>query len=101
MNGNKVILHICHGSGSFINGNEIIFHICHAGLRNMSQRGWAPNPWLSNSGRERNVVVAIGMGGQYVAVLFGLQLPLTHNTFYKVLFTNPSARAGYDTRSIF
>ena len=41
-------------------------------------------PWLSSPGeRERN---ADGhkSGGQYVAVLFGLPLPLTHNPFNKV-----------------
>ena len=48
-----------------------------AGLGNMSQRGWTPRPpRLSSPGeRERNA------GGQYVAVLFGLKFPLTHNPF--------------------
>ena len=47
------------------------------------QRAGPPGLRLSNPGeRERN---ADGhkSWGQYVAVLFGLQLPLTHNPFYK------------------
>ena len=37
-----------------------------------------PGPRLSSPGeRERNAVMAIRVGGQYVAILFGLQLPLT------------------------
>ena len=43
-----------------------------------------PGPRLSSPGeRERNVD-GLKSGGQYVAVLFGLQLPLTHNPFNKV-----------------
>ena len=39
-------------------------------------------PRLSCPGeRERNAVMANRVGGQYVAVLFGLQLPLTYNAF--------------------
>ena len=44
-----------------------------------------PGPRLSSPGeRERNAVMANRVGGQYVAVLFGLQLLLTHNPFNKV-----------------
>ena len=40
---------------------------------------------LSNPGeRERHNADGHESGGQYVAVLFGLQLPLTHNPFNKV-----------------
>ena len=47
-----------------------------------TQQKRPPGLQLSNPGeRERNAVMAIRVGGQYVAVLFGLQLPLTHNTF--------------------
>ena len=56
-----------------------------AGLRNMSQRGWAPRPPVEQprrTGKKR--CCGHRRGGQYVAVLFGLQLPLTHNPFNKV-----------------
>ena len=46
------------------------------------QRPGPPGLWLSNPGeRERNTDEC---GGQYVAVLFGLQLSLTHNLSNKV-----------------
>ena len=49
-----------------------------------TQRGWAPGPRLSSPGeRERNTD-GHKSGDQYVAVLFSLQLPLTHNPFNKV-----------------
>ena len=53
---------------------------------NMSQRGWASRPPVEQSRRMRTThgYVRRGRGGQYVAVLFGLQLPLTHNPFNKV-----------------
>ncbi len=39
-------------------------------------------PRLSSPGeRERNAVMANRVGVQYVAVLFGLKVPLTHNPF--------------------
>ena len=49
-----------------------------AGLRNMFQRGWAPRPpgWAAQENRSVS---------QFVAVLFGLQLPHTHNPFNKEL----------------
>ena len=40
--------------------------------------GWA----AQENGKE--TLMAIRVGGKYVAVLFGLQLPLTHNPFNKV-----------------
>ena len=43
---------------------------------------WAPRLRLSCPGeRERHNADGHKSGGQYVAVLFGLQLPLTHNPF--------------------
>ena len=49
-----------------------------AGMRNMSHRGWASRPpveQLRRTGKKR--CYAHKTGGQYAAVLFGLQLPLT------------------------
>ena len=50
---------------------------------NMSQRGWAPRSPVEQPRRTRTThgYVRRGWGGQYVAVLFGLQLPLTHKLF--------------------
>ena len=56
-----------------------------AGLRNMSQRGWAPKPPVEQprrTGKKRDY--GHKSGGQYDAVLYGLQLPLTHSPFNKV-----------------
>ena len=56
-----------------------------AGMRNMSQRGWTPRPPVEQprrTGKKRCYVHK--SGGQYVAVLFCLKLPLTHNPFNKV-----------------
>ena len=45
------------------------------------QKTGPPGLWLSNPGeRERHNADGHKSGGQYVAVLFGLQLPLTHTT---------------------
>ena len=57
-----------------------------AGLRNMSQRGWAPRPPVEQPGRtgKKRWWPKDWGGGQYVAVMFGLQLPLTHNPFNKM-----------------
>ena len=41
------------------------------------------------------------MFSRYVLTLLNHFANLTHLTTVYVLFTNPSARAGYDTRSIF
>ena len=47
-----------------------------------TQQSGSPGPQLSSPGeRERNTIMAIRVGGQYAAVLFGLQLPFTHNPF--------------------
>ena len=56
------------------------------GMRTMfQQRLGPPSPRLSSPGGwERKAVIARRVGGQYVAVLFSLQLPLTHNPFNKV-----------------
>ena len=57
-----------------------------AGMRNMSQRGWASRPPVEQprrTGKKR--YYGQKSGGQYVAVLFGLQLPLTHTPFNKVI----------------
>ena len=43
-----------------------------------------PGPWLSSRGEWERNADGHKSGGQYVAVLFGLQLPLTHNPFNKV-----------------
>ena len=49
-----------------------------AGMRTMSQRGWAPRPPVEPPRRTGNkFCYGHKSGGQYVAVLFGLQLPLT------------------------
>ena len=46
------------------------------------QRAVPPGLWLSSPGeQERQNADGHKSGGQYVAVLFGLQLPLTHNPF--------------------
>ena len=56
-----------------------------AGLRNMSQRGCAPRPPIEQPWRTgKKGGYGQLSGGQYVAVLFRLQLPLTHNPFNKV-----------------
>ena len=57
-----------------------------AGMRTCPREAGPLGLRLSSPGeRERNVVMANRVGwGQYVAVLFGLQLPLTHNSFNKV-----------------
>ena len=50
-----------------------------------TQRGWAPRPpvkQLMRTGKKR--CYGHKSGGQYVAVLFGLQLPLTHTPFNKM-----------------
>ena len=49
----------------------------------MSQRGWAPSAPVEQSRRMRmtHSYVRRGWGGHYVAVLFVLQLPLTHKPF--------------------
>ena len=57
-----------------------------AGLRNMSQRGWAPRPPVEQLRTGKKCYCGHRSGGQYVAVLFGLQLPLTHNPFNKGIF---------------
>ena len=55
------------------------------GMRTCSREAGPPRPQLSSPGEwERNTVMANRVGGQYVAVLFGLQLPLTHKPFNKV-----------------
>ena len=49
-----------------------------AGMRNMSQRGWALGPPVEQPRRTRKKrCYGHKSGGQYVAVLFGLQLPFT------------------------
>ena len=56
-----------------------------AGMKNMSQRGYAHRPPVEQprrTGKKR--CYGHRSGGQYVTVLFGLQLPLTHNPFNKV-----------------
>ena len=53
-----------------------------AGMRNMSQRGWAPRPAVEQpriTGKKR--CYGHKNGGQHVAVLFSLQLPLTLKPF--------------------
>ena len=56
-----------------------------SGMRNMSQRGWAPRPPVEQPRRTgKKHCYGHKSEGQYVAVLFGLQLPLTHNPFNKV-----------------
>ena len=43
---------------------------------------WAIGPPVEQPGvRERHNAEGHKSGGQYIAVLFGLQLPLTHKTF--------------------
>ena len=71
------------------------------------------DPRLSSPAeRERNAVKDKGTGGQYVAVCSVSNSPLTYNPFEtlsqpfrikceRYYLPNPSARAGYDTRSIF
>ena len=55
------------------------------GMRTMSQRGWAPRPPIEQPRRTaKKRCSGQKSGGQYAAVLFGLQLPLTHNPFNKV-----------------
>ena len=47
-----------------------------------TQKGWAPRPpgeQPKRTGKKHGY--GQKSGGQYVAVLFGLQLPLTHNSF--------------------
>ena len=49
-----------------------------AGMRNMSQRGWAHRPSVKQPRRTgKKHCYGHKSGSQYVAVLFGLQLPLT------------------------
>ena len=49
---------------------------------NTQQKAGSPAPRLSNPGeRERHNADGHKRGGQYVAVLFSLQLPLTHKPF--------------------
>ena len=56
-----------------------------AGMNTMSQRGWALRPRVEQPRRTgKKHFYGHKSGGQYVAVLFGLQLPLTHNLFNKV-----------------
>ena len=49
-----------------------------------TQRGWAPGPGWRVQEYGKETLMAIRVGGHYAAVLFGLQLPLTHNPFNKV-----------------
>ena len=49
---------------------------------NMFQRGWAPRPPVEQPRRTgKKHSYGHRSGGQYIAVLFGLQLPLKHNPF--------------------
>ena len=48
------------------------------------QRAGPPGLRLSSPGKQERNTDGHKSGGQYVAVLFGLQLPLTHNPFNKV-----------------
>ena len=71
-----------------------------------TQQSGPPGLRLSSPGeRERHTAMSGGAGEvNMLQSLFSLQLPHIHKPFqikWEVLFTNPSARAGYDTRSIF
>ena len=57
---------------------------------NMSQRRWAPRPPVELSRRTRTTHsdARRGWEGQYIAVLFGLQLPLTHKLFARLIIAS-------------
>ena len=66
-------------------GVELLYKWVHRKFnqeKTSTQRGWAPS-WAAHENGERNCYDHKS-GGQYVAVLFCLQLPLTHNPFNKV-----------------
>ena len=55
------------------------------GKENQLPGEWAPRPPVEQHGRTgKKRHYGQKSGGQYIAVLFGLQLPLTHNPFNKV-----------------
>ena len=59
------------------------------GMRNMSQRGWAPRPPVEQhrwTGKKRHY--AHRSGGRYVAVLFSRQLT-SHTVKHLVILSNP------------
>ena len=70
-----------------------------------TQQKGLPGLWLSNSGeRERHNADGNKSGEVNVWQFCSVPTPSHSQTFqikWEVLFTNPSARAGYDTRSIF
>ena len=51
------------------------------GRENQHQADWAPRPPVEQPRRTGKKHCYGQSGDQYVAVLFGLQLPLTHNPF--------------------
>ena len=68
-------------------GVELLYNSVHRKFNQLEKRcgrenqhliEWAPRPTGKKRGSGHK------SGGQYVAVLFGLQLPLTHNPFNKV-----------------
>ena len=61
-----------------------------SGMRNMSQRGWAPRPPVEQPRRTgKKCCYGHKSGGQYVAVLFSLQLT-SHTVKPLVTLSNPS-----------
>ena len=50
-------------------------------MRTCPREAGPPGPWLSSPEEQERNADGHKSGGQYVAVLIGLQLPLTHNPF--------------------
>ena len=75
-------------------GVELLYNSVHrkfnqlekrCGRENQHPAEWAPRPLVEQPKRKgKKHCYGHKSGGQYVAVLFGLQLPLTHNPFNKV-----------------
>ena len=81
---------ICEAHTKKVDG-ELLYNSVHrkfnqldirCGRENQSQRGWAPrSPVEQHKRTGKKRYYGQKSGGQYVAVLFVLQLPLTHNPF--------------------
>ena len=76
-------------------GVELLYNSVHRKFNQLDIRYGRENQHPENLGlmatglsstreQERNAIMARRVGGQYVADLFGLQLPLTHKPFNKV-----------------
>ena len=66
-------------------GSQLVWRpeplVTRCGRENQHPAEWAPRPPVEHPGEQERKTDGHKSGGQYVAVLFDLQLPLTHNPF--------------------